>query len=286
MTRNEGLPQKDTLGIIGVTVSPCQSDRVWAIVEAENGGVFRSDDGGKKWQKLNDDRNLRQRAWYYTRIYADTKDADKVYVINVAYHKSKDGGKTLPPKRPARRPPRPLDSARRPRRMIIGDDGGAQISYDGGETWSTYHNQPTSQFYRVTTDNDFPYRIYGAQQDNSTVRIRTAPTAAASPSATGNPPPAANRPHRRGPTDNEIVYGGEYHGYLSRVDHRRKTTRAINVWPEDNMGHGAETPKYRFQWNLPRFSSRPTTRKNSTPAPTTCTPPPTKAKAGKPSAPT
>lgn len=257
ITRNDGLPQKDTIGIIGVTVSPANPQRVWAIVEAENGGVFRSDDGGKKWAKLNDDRNLRQRAWYYTRIYADTEDADKVYVVNVAYHESKDGGKTFT----TRRAPHgdhhdlwiaPEDS----RRMIMGDDGGAQVSYDGGETWSTYHNQPTAQFYRVTTDDDFPYRIYVAQQDNSTLRIRHRTEGATIDESDWEPTAGGESGHIAvDPTDNDIVYGGSYHGYLTRVNHKRKTTRSINVWPEDNMGHGAEDARYRFQWNFPMFFS-------------------------------
>lgn len=257
LTRNEGLPQKDTLGIIGVTVSAANPRRVWAIVEAENGGVFRSDDGGKKWTKLNDDRALRQRAWYYTRIYADTKDEDKVYVVNVAYHVSKDGGKTFTAKYAPHGDHHDLWIAPEdPRRLIIGDDGGAQISYDGGETWSTYHNQPTSQFYRVTTDNDFPYRIYGAQQDNSTVRIRHRTDGMTITERDWEPTAGGESGHIAvDPTDSEIVYGGEYHGYFTRVDHRRKTTRSINVWPEDNMGHGAEDARYRFQWNYPIFFS-------------------------------
>lgn len=257
LTRNEGLPQKDTLGIIGVTVSASNPRRVWAIVEAENGGVFRSDDGGKKWTKLNDDRSLRQRAWYYTRIYADTKDEDKVYVVNVAYHVSKDGGKTFTAKYAPHGDHHDLWIAPEdPRRLIIGDDGGAQISYDGGETWSTYHNQPTSQFYRVTTDNDFPYRIYGAQQDNSTVRIRHRTDGVTITERDWEPTAGGESGHIAvDPTDNDIVYGGEYHGYFTRVDHRRKTTRSINVWPEDNMGHGAEDARYRFQWNYPIFFS-------------------------------
>ncbi|MCB9333920.1 MAG: glycosyl hydrolase [Lewinellaceae bacterium] len=257
ITRNEGLPQKDTIGIIGVTVSPVNPLRVWAIVEAENGGVFRSDDGGKKWAKLNDDRNLRQRAWYYTRIYADTEDEDKVYVVNVAYHESKDGGKTFA----TRRAPHgdhhdlwiaPEDS----RRMIMGDDGGAQVSYDGGDTWSTYHNQPTAQFYRVTTDDDFPYRIYVAQQDNSTLRIRHRTEGATIDEGDWEPTAGGESGHIAvDPTDNDIVYGGSYHGYLTRVNHKRKTSRSVNVWPEDNMGHGAEDARYRFQWNFPMFFS-------------------------------
>ena len=257
ITRNEGLPQKDTLGIIGVAVSPANPQRVWAIVEAENGGVFRSDDAGKKWTKLNDDRNLRQRAWYYTRIYADTKDADKVYVVNVAYFVSKDGGKTFTSKYAPHGDHHDFWVAPDdPRRLIIGDDGGAQISYDAGETWSTYHNQPTAQFYRLTTDNDFPYRIYAAQQDNTTIRIRHRSDGNAITERDWEPTAGGESAHIAvDPRDNEIVYGGEYHGLLTRVDHRRKSTRPINVWPEDNMGHGAEDAKYRFQWNYPVFFS-------------------------------
>ncbi|MCW5924503.1 MAG: glycosyl hydrolase [Saprospiraceae bacterium] len=263
ISRNEGLPQKDTLGIIGVTVSPANPQRVWAIVEAENGGVFRSDDGGKKWAKLNDDRNLRQRAWYYTRIYADTKDADKVYVVNVAYHTSKDGGKTFTGKSAPHGDHHDLWIAPEdPRRMIIADDGGAQITYDGGETWSTYHNQPTAQFYRVTTDNDFPYRIYVAQQDNSTLRIRHRTEGSSIGERDWEPTAGGESGHIAvDPTDSEIVYGGSYHGYLTRVDHRNKTERNINVWPEDNMGHGAEDARYRFQWNFPIFFSPNNPRK-------------------------
>ena len=171
LTGNKGLPT-DTIGIVGVAVSPINSDRVWAMIESKTGGLFRSDDGGKTWSKLNEDRSLRQRAWYYTRIYADTEDENIVYVLNVSYHKSTDGGKTFS----AFNAPHgdhhdlwidPTDN----QRMIIGDDGGAQVSYDGGDNWSTYENQPTAQFYRVAVDNAFPYRIYAAQQDNSTIRI-------------------------------------------------------------------------------------------------------------------
>lgn len=256
LTANEGLP-KDTLGIIGVAVSPVRPDRVWAIMESQTGGVFRSDDGGKKWIKVNDDRNLRQRAWYYTRIYADSKDEEVVYVMNVAYHKSKDGGKTFQSKYAPHGDHHDFWVAPEdPKRMIIGDDGGAQVSYDGGETWSTYHNQPTAQFYRVTTDNHFPFRIYGAQQDNSSVRIfhRT------DGGSIGDKDYESTAGGESGhiavdPENNDIIYGGEYHGFMSRVDHRNRTSRPINVWPEDNMGHGAEDAKYRFQWNYPLFFS-------------------------------
>lgn len=257
LTRNEGLPQKDTIGIIGVAVSYTNPQRVWAIVEAENGGVFRSDDGGKKWTKVNDDRSLRQRAWYYTRIYADTKDEDKVYVVNVAYHVSKDGGRSFSAKYAPHGDHHDLWVAPDdPKRLIIGDDGGAQISYDGGETWSTYHNQPTAQFYRLTADNAFPYRIYAAQQDNSTVRIAHRTDGSGIGDRDWEPTAGGESAHIAvDPLNDDIVYGGEYHGLLTRVDHKRKSSRSVNVWPEDNMGHGAEDAKYRFQWNYPIFFS-------------------------------
>ncbi|HEY3387338.1 MAG TPA: glycosyl hydrolase, partial [Saprospiraceae bacterium] len=145
ISKNKGLP-KGTWGISGITVSPANSNRLWAIIEHEDGGVFRSNDAGKTWEKTNSDRNLRQRAWYYTRIYADPKSEDILYVVNVAYHKSKDGGKTFTSHYANHGDHHDLwIDPDNPDRMIIGDDGGAQVSFDGGVHWSTYHNQPTAQ---------------------------------------------------------------------------------------------------------------------------------------------
>ena len=252
LSRAPGMPKGD-LGIIGVAVSPVNPERVWAIVEAKEGGVFRSDNGGKTWTRLNQDRSLRQRAWYYTRIYADPQDEDIVYVLNVNYHRSKDGGKTFSRYNAPHGDHHDLWIAPEdPQRMIIADDGGAQITYDRGETWTTYHNQPTAQFYRVTTDNHFPYRIYAAQQDNSTIRLahRTS----------GGSIDEDNWESTAGcecgwlaidPTDDDIVYGGCYGGLIERKDHRNDQSRSINVWPDNPMGHGAGAMKYRFQWNFP-----------------------------------
>lgn len=263
ISNNKGFAS-GTLGIMGITVSPVNSDRLYAIVEhKKDGGVYRSDDAGLNWKKVNSSRSLRQRAWYYSRIYADTEDVDKIYVVNVSYHKSTDGGKTFSSARAPHGDHHDLWIApENPNRMIIGDDGGAQITYDGGETWSTYHNQPTSQFYRVTTDNSFPYRIYAAQQDNSTVRIPHRTTGRSITEDDWESTAGGESAHIAvDPKDNDIVYGGSYGGYLTRYNHKTKTNRAINVWPDNPMGHGAEGMKYRFQWNFPVLFSQHETNK-------------------------
>jgi photosystem II stability/assembly factor-like uncharacterized protein len=255
---NEGFA-KGTLGVIGVTVSPLNSQRVWAIVEnKEKGGIYRSDDGGSSWSHINDSRALRQRAWYYSKIYADTQDEDIVYVMNVSYHKSKDGGKTFKRNNAPHGDHHDLWIAPEDnQRMIIADDGGAQVSYNGGETWSTYMNQPTAQFYRVTTDNAFPYRIYAAQQDNSTIRVAHRSSGRGISEADWESTAGGESAHIAvDPLNNDIVYGGSYGGYLTRVNHKNKTRRAINVWPDNPMGYGAEGMKYRFQWNFPIIFSK------------------------------
>ena len=258
ISTHKGFPE-GTLGIIGVTVSPLNSQRVWAIIEnKEDGGLYRSEDGGDTWNKVNSERKLRQRAWYYTRLYADTEDVNTVYVLNVNYHKSTDGGKSFETYNAPHGDHHDLWIAPNdPNRMIIGDDGGAQVTYDGGETWSTYYNQPTSQFYRVTTDNAFPYRIYVAQQDNSTIRIPHRTDGRAITEDDWESTAGGESAHIAvDPEDNDIVYGGSYDGFLTRVNHKLGTVRAINVWPDNPMGHGAEGMKYRFQWNFPILFSK------------------------------
>lgn len=257
ISENKGLPE-GVWGISGITVSPVKRNRVWALIENKDGGVFRSEDGGKTWQKTNSDRALRQRAWYYTRIYADTEDADGVYVVNVAYHKSTDGGKTFERNRAPHGDHHDIwIDPNNNKRMIIADDGGAQVSYDGGETWSTMYNQPTAQFYRVTTDNHSPYRIYAAQQDNSTVRIAHRTYGRSITEDDWESTAGGESAHIAvDPENDDIVYGGSYGGFLTRVNHAKNTTRAINVWPDNPMGYGAEGMKYRFQWNFPIFFSK------------------------------
>ncbi len=251
LTRNDGLP-KGMIGKIGITVSPANPDRVWAIVEAEDGGVFRSDNAGRTWTKVNEERRLRQRAWYYTRIYADPKNPEVVYVLNVGFFRSNDGGRTYTGISVPHGDNHDLWIAPDdPTRMINSNDGGANVSFNSGRSW-TDQDQATAQFYRVALDNDFPYNVYGAQQDNSTVRI---------PSRTADN--GIGREHwfdvgggesgwiAPSPKDSLIVYAGSYGGLLTRYDHRTGQQRDINPYPNNPMGAGAEASKYRFQWNFP-----------------------------------
>ncbi|MEE4301176.1 MAG: hypothetical protein V2J24_17170 [Pseudomonadales bacterium] len=256
LTDLPGMPAEPR-GIIGVTVSPVNPERVWALIEAPDGGVFRSDDAGESWGKINSDRALRSRAWYYTRIIADSQNENRVYVMNVSYAVSEDGGRSFT----LHRAPHgdhhdlwidPEDNTR----MIIADDGGAQVSTDGGDSWTTYHNQPTAQFYRIATDDHFPYRIYGAQQDNSSIRIlHRSDNAAITERDWEVTAGGESAYHAIDPEDHDVVYGGNYKGYLYRYDHESRQRRSVNVWPLNPAGSGVEVMKYRFNWNFPTFFS-------------------------------
>ena len=251
ITRNPGLP-KGTIGISGITVSPANPDRVWAIVEAEDGGVFRSENGGRTWAKVNEERRLRQRAWYYTRIYADTKSADTVYVLNTSFYRSNDGGRTFTPIAVPHGDNHDLWIAPDdPNRMINSNDGGSNVSFNGGRSW-TEQDQPTAQFYRVTLDNDFPYHVYGAQQDNSTVRIASRTNEGGITTSdwydVGGGESGWIAPS---PKDSEIIFAGSYGGLTTRYDHRTGQLRDINPYPNNPMVAGADVLKYRFQWYFP-----------------------------------
>ena len=245
-------------GIVGITVSPVDSNRVWALIEAEDGGLFRSDDAGTTWEKINENRALRQRAWYYTRIYADTQNKDKLFVMNVSYGVSTDGGKTFILKNAPHGDHHDLwIDPNNNSRMIIADDGGAQISNDGGNNWTTYYNQPTAQFYRVATDSVFPYRIYGAQQDNTALRIAHRSSGGSITERDWEPTAGGESAHLApDPKNNQIVYGGTFKGYMNRLDHSTGQARSTNVWPDNPAGSGAEVMKYRFNWNYPVSFSR------------------------------
>lgn len=253
----DGLPS-GVKGRIGVSVSPVKRGRVWAIVEAKDGGVFRSDDGGESWIRVNGEDKVRERAWYYSHIYADTADPDTVYVLTLFLFKSIDGGKTFQPifTRHADNHDLWIDPGDN-QRMINANDGGANVTFNGGTSWSLQDNQPTAQFYHVITDNQFPYRVYGAQQDNSTVSIPSRTTGSGIertdwyPVGGGESGYIAPRPD-----DSNIVYAGSYYGLLTRYDHRTRQTRNISVWPVTPGGRPAADVKYRFQWTFPIIASR------------------------------
>ncbi len=257
LTTNEGLPEAP-IGINDLAVSASNPDNLYAIIEADKGGVFRSRDGGETWSKVNSERKLRQRAWYYTRLYADPMDEESVYVLNVGFHRSTDGGRTFESIRVPHGDNHDLwiDPAD-PLRMIEANDGGANVSLDGGLSWSTQENQPTAQMYRVSTDNAFPYNLLGGQQDNSAVRIPSRNLQGGSIDARSWSSTAGGESgHVVARTDDpDVVFGGSYDGFLTMRNHSTGERRSVHAWPDNPMGWGAEELKYRFQWNFPIFNS-------------------------------
>lgn len=252
----KGLP-KGVWGIVGVAVAPSNPDKVYALVENANGGLYASSDAGESFTLQNSSGDIRQRAWYYSKIFVDPHQENQLYVMNVEFQKSVDGGKSFKGVNTPHGDHHDLwIDPENGQRMIVADDGGGQVSYDGGANWSSYENQPTSQIYRVSTDNSFPYRILGAQQDNSTFRIRSRTYGAAITTADWEPTAGSESGYVvADPTNPDIVYGGNYGGYLSRLNHRTGEDRAISVWPDNPIGAGADVQRYRFQWNFPIFFS-------------------------------
>ena len=255
----KGLP--DLMGKIGVSVPAARPDRVYLIVEAleEKGGVYRSDDGGESFEQMTDDHRLRHRPWYYTHITADPSDAETAYVMNVGLYKSTDGGKNWSPMGGLLHGDHhgmwidPKDS----KRMINLNDGGATITVDGGETWSRQDNQPTAQFYHVITDNQFPYRVYGSQQDNTSVSIASRADDGSIGREDYHPVGGGEAGYiAPDPFDPNIVYAGEYFGIITRWDRRTNQSQVIMEWPDDIDGHAAANVKYRFNWTEPIHMSR------------------------------
>ncbi len=255
ITRNPGMPE-GIIGKIGVALSPAATHRVWALVEAEDGGVFRSDDAGATWTLVNDERRLRQRAFYYTRVYADPQDPDVMYALNTGLYRSRDGGETFQGIRVPHGDNHDLWIApSSPDRMINGNDGGANVSFNGGRTW-TEQDYSTAQFYRVMTTHHQPYMICGAQQDNSTACVPSKgwdhlSRYAGGPEflfSVGGCESGYIANDRRNP---DIFYAGCYGGALSRYNHANGETRAINVWPENPMGQSSEDLLERVQWTFP-----------------------------------
>jgi photosystem II stability/assembly factor-like uncharacterized protein len=246
-----GLPS-GVLGRIGVSVA-ADSSRVYAIIEAEKGGIYRSEDAGETWQLINPDHRFTQRAWYFHHIFADPKNPDVVYVLNTSVYKSTDGGHTFGFVRSPHGDNHGLwIDPTHPDWIINSNDGGATVSHDGGKSWTTQDNQPTAEFYHVATDNQFPYRIYGAQQDNSTVSIISRSDSGAIDETNyhevGGGESGFVLPD---PKDANIVYAGSYDGLITRFDERDHQVQDISSWPLNPMGSGDGGLVHRFQWTAP-----------------------------------
>jgi photosystem II stability/assembly factor-like uncharacterized protein len=245
----------DGMGKIGVAASPARPGRVWAIIEAEGdaGGLYRSDDGGDSWQQINKERILRARSWYYMHIFADPNDADTVYVLNAPFMKSIDGGKTFARVEVPHGDNHYLwinpDNSDW---MVNANDGGANVSFDGGASWSRQDNQPTAQFYRVNTDNRFEYRIYGGQQDNSTVAIRSRSRDGQIGRDDWDIHGGCESAYVAMDPDNpRYTYAGCYLGLIEEFDTETRTSRSVKAYEEAGLGVEARNSKYRFNWNAP-----------------------------------
>jgi photosystem II stability/assembly factor-like uncharacterized protein len=245
ISRNTGLP-KPVWGKIGVAVSGADANRIYAIIEAADGGVFMSDDAGQNWKIINDDRRLRQRAFYYTRIYADPQAKDTVYILNTGMYRSTDAGKTIRAIRVPHGDNHDLWIAPNdPKRLINSNDGGANVSINGGESW-TDQDFPTAQFYNVITTSHVPYHVCGAQQDNSTACVSSTGDENLYDAGGGESGYIAPDPR-----DTDVFYAGSYGGLLTRINRRTGEQRAINVWPDNPMGFSSSDMSERFQWTYP-----------------------------------
>ncbi len=249
ITRNKGLPS-GVIGRIGVAISGADSNRVYAIVENENGGVFSSDDAGATWSKVSEDRRLRQRAFYYTHIFADPKNRDTLYVLNTGFYRSTDGGKTYRTIRPQHGDNHDLwIDPNDPQRMINSNDGGANVSVNGGASW-TREDYPTAQLYHVATTKDFPYQVCGAQQDNSTICVPNVSTLAHDVEmyAVGGGESGYIAPS---PTNPNVFYAGSQGALITRYDRSTGETRDIQPYPRFFSGEPSSALKERWQWTFP-----------------------------------
>ncbi|MEM8857725.1 MAG: glycosyl hydrolase [Chloroflexota bacterium] len=263
ISENKGLPKK-LWGKAAVAVSPAKSGRVWALIECEKNALYRSDDNGDSWKMVSDKVELMERAWYYTHLTADSTDSNTIYVNNLRFWKSTDGGRNFDMIMTPHGDNHDLwlDPADN-QRMIQGNDGGANVSYNGGVTWSTIYNQPTAQFYRMDVDNQEPYRVYGTQQDNSCISIPSRSNHAAIAWADCYLPGTGESGYIAvKPDDPNIVYHGAIGSSpgggnaLQRYDHRNRQLRLVTTWPRSHRGYGSEAHKYRFSWTYPLIFSR------------------------------
>lgn len=254
---NKGLPEQ--MGKIGLSVSYANPNRVFAIVEAEKSkaGLYRSDDGGLNWTLMSNDQLLTARSWYYMEVFADPQNENIVYVLNAPLTKSIDGGKTFTPVRVGHGDTHDLwihpDHSDI---MGLADDGGGEITYNGGRSWSTVNNQPTAQFYRVNVDNRFPYWVYGGQQDNTSVMIQSRTNTFGITEKDWRSGPGCESAWIAFNPDNPTqLYGGCYQGYIEVLDAKTNETKDIQAYPSLNLAIEPKKMKFRFNWNAPIISS-------------------------------
>ena len=248
-----GLPE-GMVGKTGVAVSPAEPDRVFALVEHEQGGLYRSENGGASWKLINGDHMLWERPWYYMHVIPDPQNANTLWVANVFLQKSEDGGASFRPVMSGHPDyhavwinPDDTDI------MVIGDDGGAEVSLTGGKSWSTIRNQPTAELYRVTVDDQFPYRLYGAQQDNSTISVpsRLPPGMASDAEAEFQVGGCESGHIAVDPRNPDVIYAGCYGGTITRLDRRTGLTRDVIAYPQLQLAQDRGELRYRYQWNAP-----------------------------------
>ena len=249
-----GLPE-GLIGRIGVSMSPANPNRVWALVTARDneGGVHRSDDAGETWKQISKDRKLQTRGWYYSHIYAHPRDENTVYVMNGGYYKSIDGGKAFSSIRVPHGDNHDMwINPEHPKIMVQANDGGANVSLDEARSWSTQFNQPTAEFYRVTVDNRFPYRVYGAQQDNSTISVPSRSAGGVTPQQYWYDVAGGESGHIAvSSEDPDLSYAGNYIGRIDRYDRRTGQERNVIIYPQLADGVPARDLEYRFPWNAP-----------------------------------
>ena len=257
LTDNPGLPTGPR-GRIGVALSPVRPERVWAIIDADIGrkGVFRSDDAGASWTRLNDDADLTQRPWYYHHIIAHPTDPDTVYVLNVRFWRSTDGGVSFESMRTPHGDNHDLwIDPKDPMRMAEANDGGATVSFNGGKSWSSLLNQPTAQLYHVAVDNQVPYRVYGSQQDNTSISLPSRSDYGAITVEDWYSVSGGEDGYIAPKTDDaNIIYAADHH-WIYRYDHRTKQVRDISPNPETHYGWGSADINYRFWWTYPVATS-------------------------------
>jgi photosystem II stability/assembly factor-like uncharacterized protein len=251
LNEKPGMPV-GMLGKMGIAVSPVNSNRLYALIENTKGGLYRSDDAGEHWELINEDKNLWQRPWYYMNLQTDPKNENGLIVLNVNAWKTFDGGKSF--KKINVRHGDTHDvwiNPKNPDNFIIGDDGGGEVTFNGGETF-TEIDTPTAQFYHVSVDNEFPYNIYGAQQDNSSIRIASRTSGNSIGSESWYPVAGGEAGYiQADPNNADITYGGEYDGQLSSHNKKTGQSKDISPYPESNIGAPSNAKKYRFQWTYP-----------------------------------